>query len=427
VAIKLLALAFALGALFAFYYLARRLLDKRAALHGAAFLSLLVTPTWLEGNVVSSEIMMILPTCVGMLLGVQRRFFIAGCCLGLAFLLKVPAIFDFGAFFVFVALSVERGTERQTLSDLAGLVGGLLTPFAITVAFFGAQGALDEYADAVFFSGIDFTSSDQATNTGDEFLFSHGRLVLNALPALLLVGALALRTQRRWQTRQVNAASAFEFMLLWLVFAFYGALLAGRAHEHYLIQAAPPFALLTSFVLTRSDYCRFFGTGALLFVIAIALDQDFELTSVHLNGQTKSTLDNYRDYNDNFIDYATGDRTFDEYANYFDGHMTVDDRIARRLREDSREQGDSLYVFSDQTAIYFRSGLDPAARYVAYYHLEWNQSRKPQTATELAEGRPRYIVAEDPPENDFIEIEALIAEDYELIASEGTLRLYRRR
>jgi hypothetical protein len=426
VAIKLLALVFSVGALLAFYHLAQLLLDKRAALLGVVILSLLITPTWLEGNVVSSEILMVLPTCVGVLLGFQRRFFVAGCCFGLAFLLKVPAIFDFGAFFVFVALGVERGFERQTLWHLFRLTAGLFAPFALTIAFFGVQGGLDEYLNAVFFSGVDFTSSDQTTTANDKFLFSHGRLLLNALPVLLLVSALALRTLRRWRAEQANTVTEFEFMLLWLVFAFYGALLAGRAHEHYLIQVAPPFALLMSFVLTRADYRRFFGAAALLLVVAIALDQDFELMKVSLNGQQQSTLDNYQDYNDNFFDYATGDKSFVDYANDFDGHMTVDARIAQRLHEDGAGHDDSLYVFSDQTAIYFRSGLQPAARYIAYYHLEWDQSRKPETAAELANNPPRYIVAEEPPENVFVELEEIITEMYELIASEGTLRLYRR-
>jgi len=424
---KVLALGFSIGALFAFYYLARRLLDKRAALLAVALLSLLITPTWLEGNTVNSEILMIFPTCLGMLLGFRRRFFFAGCFFGLAFLFKIPAIVDFGAFFVFVALIVEKGAERRTLSDLALLTAGLLTPFLVTVAYFGAQGTLAEYFDAAFLFSVDYTSSEQTT-TGGHVLFSHGRLIVNGLPALLLLAWFAVRTVRRWQAGQLTAPSAFEFMLLWLVFAFYGVLLGGRPYEHYLIQAAPPFALLSAFALARSDYRRYFAAGALLVVVAITLDQGFQVTKQDSNsaGRQISTLDYYIDYNENFIEYALGDRGFDEYASFFDGWTAGNYRITSVLRRDSRGADESLFVYSDQTAIYFRSGLNPAAKYLVFFHLAKDAARKLETSKEVTEARPRYVVAEEPPKREFPELERFLHENYKLISSEGVLRLYKR-
>ena len=424
---KVLALVFSIGALIAFYYLARHLLDKRAAILAVAFLSLLITPTWLEGNTVNSEILMIFPTCLGMLLGFQRRLFLAGCFFGLAFLFKIPAIFDFAAFSVFVALTVQKGAERRTLSDLALLIAGLLTPVAVTIAYFGAQGALAEYFDAAFLFSIDYTSSEQTT-TGGHLLFSHGRLIVNGLPALMLVAWLAVRTARRWQARQLTAPSLFEFMLLWLLFSFYGVLLGGRPYEHYLIQAAPPFALLAAFVFTRSDFRRYFAAGALLVVVAITLDQGFELTKVDSNSESRriSTVDYYVDYNENFIEYALGDRRFDEYASFFDGWTAGNYRVTSLLRQDSGGAGESLFVYSDQTALYFRSGLHPAAKYLVFFHLAKDAARKQETSKEVAEARPRYIVAEDPPKREFPELERFLLENYRLISSEGVLRLYKR-
>jgi hypothetical protein len=425
-AIKLLPLASSIATLFVLYYLARRLLDRTAALVGVALLALLITPTWLEGNVVGSEILMILPTCVGMLLGFQRRFFLAGCAFGIAFLFKVPAIFDFAAFFVFVALSVERERERMTLSHLSVLSVGFLIPFLVSVFLFVALGGLDEYFKAAFLSGVDFTSSDE-TGSG-EFLFSHGRLLLNALPILLLVTVLAARSLADWRSGKRATPSAFEFMLLWLAFSFYGVLLAGRPHEHYLIQAAPPFALLLAFALTQVDFRRYLAAGALLLVLAIALDQGFELAKLNpdVHGRERpNTLAYYIDYNENFLDYALGDKDFDAYADFFDGHISGNYRIASLLRQES-EEGDSLYVYSDQTALYFGSHLKPAAKYVAFYHLEWDEARKPPTAEEVTASRPLYIVAEEPRIGEFTEIDTLIAQHYELVGSEGTFRVYKR-
>jgi hypothetical protein len=427
-AIKALPLIASIGTLFAFYYVARRLLDKPAALLGAAILSFLITPTWLEGNIVGSEILMILPTCIGMLLGLQRRYFLAGCSFGLAFLFKVPAIFDFGAFFVFVALSVQKGSERRTLSDLGLLATGLLTPFALTVVYFAAVGGLDEYFDSAFLSGVDYTSSEEASSGGD-FLFSHGRLIVNGLPALLLVTVLAGRTFRRWPAGQPAAPDSFEFMLLWLAFSFYGVLLGGRPYEHYLIQAAPPFALLVAFVVTRSERRRFLSAGALLIALAVTLDQDFRVITLDqdFSLRQRSTLDYYIDYNRNFVDYVFGDKEFDEYANYLDGHTAENYRVASFMREGSRGAEESLYVLSNQAAIYFQSRFYPATRYVVFYHLEWDQARMEEAAGDLAEAPPLYLTAEEPPAADFPALEEIIRKDYRLVWSEGKLRLYKRR
>jgi hypothetical protein len=414
--LKILALLSSVGAIIAAYLVALRLFGKAAALVGVAVLSLLITPTFLEANIAGSEILMIFPTCVGILLGLQRRYFLAGCSFGLAFLIKGPAVFDFGAFFVFLALSAEKGAERKTLNGLALLTGGFLAPFVASLLFFAVQGALVDYIEAAFLSGADYT--DQANGDGS-FLSSRGRLVLNGLPALLLTAAWAIRKLRQWAPGEAAAPSPFEFLLLWLAFSFYGVLLGGRPYEHYLVQAAPPVALLSGFALTRTDRRCLVAAGALLIVLGVARDQDFDVAR-------RANLEYYERYNRNFIKYVFGDKGFEEYADHFDPRTARNYRVGSLLLADSGGADESLYVFADQPAMYFRSRLDPVSRFIVFHHLGWHEEWKRETALAIAQTPPLYIVAEEPPVGGFPALEQAIMERYTLFASDGVLRVYKR-
>ena len=408
-AIKVMLLGWSVATLFALYFLARRLLDDRAAVLAVAILSLLVTPIWLEGDIFGSEILMILTTCVAFLLGLRGQPFLAGLFFGLSLLLKVPAIFDFGALFVFVALGLEKGSERRMLSELGRLTAGLAAPVLVTVAYFAAEGALPEYFESAFVSNIDYTGS------GNELFFEHGRLVLNALPAVALVAALAAGTLRRWRTGEGSSPGEFQFAVLWLVFSFEGVLLGGRPYEHYLIQTAPPFALLAAFTLTRADVRRYAGAGLLVAVVAVTVDRDFDLDRKF-----------YINYYPNFAEYATGEKSFDDYADHLDGFTAGNYRLRSFLRDDSGGAGISIYMFSNQPAIYFLARMDPASKYVTYFHIAGDEGRKRETVEAVAEARPLYIIAEDPPIGDFPQLERIIAEDYRFVRSEGILQLYKR-
>ena len=53
----------------AFFYLAKEMYDKRTALYSTLVLAILISTPLLEGNIVNSEILMILPTSLAIFLG----------------------------------------------------------------------------------------------------------------------------------------------------------------------------------------------------------------------------------------------------------------------------------------------------------------------------------------------------------------------
>jgi hypothetical protein len=409
-AIKIVLFGWSIATLIVLYALAVRLLDRKGALWALVVFSLLVTPTWLEGDIYGSEVLMTLTTVAGMLLALQGRPFPAGVCFGFSVLFKVPAIFDFGALFVFIALGIERGRERETFSGLALLTTGLFVPVMLSAGYFAAYGALPDYVGSALTYNVDYTGS------GNHLLFEHGRLVLNAAPAIMLTAVLGMGTLRRWRTGEGRTPGTFEFLLLWLAFAFYGVLLGGRPYEHYLIQAAAPFALLGAFALTRPGVRRSLASAALLVAAAVTLDRGFDLDREF-----------YLNYYPNFVEYAAGERSFDDYANHLDRFTAGNYRLASLLRRVSAGSKESIYLYSDQPSIYFRSGMDPASKYVAYYHIAWDDEKKRTTAEEIEKARPRFVIAEEPRISPFPQLERMLAQDYRWIASEGILQIYERR
>ena len=163
------------------------------------------------------------------------------------------------------------------------------------------------------------------------------------------------------------------------------------------------------------------ATGELpLLVVLIAQNRDFYVGY-------KENYKEYRDYVRNFVEYATGDRTYDQYVEFLDGQALTDGRVAALLRHDAAGKDASVYVFADQPAVYVRSSMEPASRYVVYYHLRWDDARKPETIDQVTTTAPKYIVAQGPRVEDFPEIEKIMREQYSLMATEGNLVVYKRR
>ena len=102
------------------------------------------------------------------------------------------------------------------------------------------------------------------------------------------------------------------------------------------------------------------------------------------------------------------------------------DRIADFLRQDSGGADEPIYVYTHEPAIYFRSGMNPASKYVAYYQVAPDEKRKLEAADELARARPLYIIAEEARNESFQQLDRMLSERYELVLVEGTIQVYKR-
>src|SRR5262249_52516882 len=152
-----------------------------------------------EGNIANAENFMLLPIIAAAILifdtsskksnhklaslrsvpsAINYKLATAGLLLGIAFLYKIVALFDFAAFFVFVLFL--DSPERLSLSSLKKtwlpmnaektfwLVTGFLTPLLITLIYFSAHNALQDFIQATFFGNVGYV------NYGNKFIIPQG-------------------------------------------------------------------------------------------------------------------------------------------------------------------------------------------------------------------------------------------------------------
>jgi len=401
---RFLLMVWALATLVAFYLLAKKMFGQKIATWSTIFLAFLTSTPILGGNAVNSEILMLLPIILGVLVGLDKNFFLSGIFFSLGFLLKFPAIFDFAAFFIFAGLAFRDNKIGPTLKNLSVLVVGFLLPILLVSLFFAARGAFATYLAAIFSFNISYLSSN------NHFIIENGLLIVKALPLLIILIYLTNRFFFGLKSGGKFGIGFFEFLIIWLVFSFYAATLAGRPYEHYLIQAAPAFSLLAAVALWKKVLRKL---GILILTGAVVL-------TFFLRFQPSIPLSYYP----NFFLYVSNKISFETYANSFKPWTARDYSLASFLKgcqkyneksscvETRTKPEDKLYIFSSAPAIYFLSGLDPASRYVNFWHVVDNKETTQALIDELANTRPRYILVEESRNWQFPELENLLSSRY---------------
>jgi hypothetical protein len=416
-AIKFLLTIWVLVTLVVFYLLGRKLFNKKVALTAVIIFSLLTSLPIIEGNIFNSEILMLLPIAAGVLLGMGRKYFLAGVFFSLALLLKVPAIFDFAAFFVFASLTVSRDSVAQTVKSLSILAGGFLTPIFLTIAYFGLRGALASFFDSTFLYNVSYTGY------GNKIIFENDLLILKALPILLILIYSLFRIKSALKSKKGAPFTLKGFLAVWLVFSFYGAVFGGRAYEHYLIQALPAFSLIVA-VSFFDEQFRKIG----IFLVAVVVAGSFLL--------------NFRPwfsfgYYTNVFNFVTNKVSFDKYVSNFDpvaqknyalsSFLTGCEkyRASEKCLETRTSSTDTLYIFADRPSIYFLSRLDPASKYITFFHIAGNQKAQEEVAEEVKASIPKYILVKNPFPGSFLTLVDILSARYNLFASYEDMAIYK--
>lgn len=415
---RFLLMVWVLITLVVFYRLALRLLEKRYAQVATALLALLLSTPLFEGNIANSEILMLLPISIGFIFGLKKRYFWSGFFFSLALLLKFPAIFDFAAFFIFVLLSAEKRNWKRKVGDLALLSCGYIVPLAASALYFVYKGAFGAYLYAALLYNKGYV--DYGNNLKiSSFDIHNGQIILKGLPILALVIFLLWRHLRHWRTKGLEPSS-FELIVLWLGFAYYGAVFGGRPYPHYLIQPIAAFALLIAYSLKKG------GRRWLAFGISVAL-----VLVTWWGGFRPNIRPNYYP---NFFRYVTNNISTQDYLNSFDAKTSRNYALAAFLDSCESDQpqncqntrttsADNIYIWGDTPVIYFLAQRDPTSKYITAFHVEGNQKFKDEVITSIVKREPKYILVETSTQ-DFPELDKVLASRYNLFAQTDDVKIY---
>lgn len=412
--IRFVCLIAGLASVILFYFLAKKLFHKKNVFYSitAIFAILLGLPV-LEGNIANAENFM-MPFILGagllvlnMRLSLQGgitkkshklgllwncfmnafynkqylQLFVCGLFLGIAFLFKVVAVFDLGAFTLFLIFIHKKPfTIKQCktkLIELSPLYLGFLLPVLCTTFFFAYNHILSDFIHSVFLNNADYIKYEKKfhlpigqtdVKTIREFI-PQGFLLFKII--LLGIFSLAIYMQRQ------KLSMATIFILLWLSFSIFSALFSQRHYTHYLLVVLTSFCLLIGLLFQKTKSLFLFIS--IFLVIAIYFLNNFSFYNKNLP------------YYQNFIALITNNKNITSYRSFFDEATPYDYALADFLHT-HLEKNDQFFLWGNNAQLYVLANKLPPNKYIVAYHINSSQKIVDETQQTLEKTHPKFII-----------------------------------
>ncbi len=384
--IRLVSLIIGLATIIVFYHLALRIFKRRktSAITTLIFALLFALPL-LEGNIANAENFMLLPIVSGALIlthinnSVLQRsqnknlslIFLSGILLGIAFLFKIVALFDFLAFSLFILFIdgklLEHLKNRNYLSfevkKLFFFGTGFLTLPILTSLFFLIKGALSDFLKAAFFSNIGYVGY------GNSFIIPQGLLILK----LLILAVFCLYIFRK---RTVFGTGSV-LILLWFSFSLFNAFFSQRPYTHYLLVLIPSFSLLLGALVESTKYKIFLSL--LLLISSVLVIKNFTFYTKVIP------------YYGNFLTFVTGGKSVSEYQGFFDKGTPVDYELAMYVNSHTKPE-DNIFTWGNNAQLYKLTDKLPPGRYTVAYHITGTKNGIEETQRDINLHKPKIII-----------------------------------
>lgn len=384
--VRFASLIFGLLSVIVFFYLSRKLFKSfTTSLITTSFFVIFFGSPILEGNIANSENFMVLPTLLGALVLLNLSIFpkkkdetkslfmvfFAGALLGISFLFKIVAVFDFGAFLFFIFFTdknllfhlKEKRYQAFEVKKLFCYVGGFLIFPIFTAFFFLLQGAFTPFISATFFSNIGYVGY------GNKFFIPQGLLILKVVVLLLFSFLLFLKRKILGMT--------VVFSLLWFSFSLFNAFFSQRPYTHYLLVFLPSFIILLGLVIELKKFKLIYAITLLLSLIIIIKNFNFYA--------------NIPGYYENFLSFELDRESVWEYQSFFDRMTPLDYRLASFLKENTKTS-DYIFTWGNNAQLYKLTDKIPPGRYTVAYHITEAKNGISETSNDLKLKKPKFII-----------------------------------
>lgn len=404
----------------ALYEIAQKILGQKRALAAALVFGVLTPLRFVEGNLALTEIFMILPITLAMMIAVLRNFdarslFFSGVLLAIGSLYKQVGALEAGALGIFVFLASTNW--NQFVKKGLVLTAGFTLPYLVFALYFASKNLLGEYIFAAYtYYRIYLEESPQYA------------FLINLLKFLPIAAAAAWGLVKKSRREKV---ATFHLVFLWMAFSFLGSFFSGRTYGHYLVQAVPAVSLLLAasvpwpsrwrrtgwLASLRPLKARFaFGDSRSWWLVAFIIPIIF---------LTKILFLNQVGWFSNFGQFAFGNKGAGEYNDYFDRNvgniMALRDFLAER-----GDLGNTVYIWGDYPWLYAIADLKNPSRYVTSFHVFGVPGGREEVIADLDKNPPKYIIKPEGSIGYFAELEQLLAGNYELVMTVETSQVYER-
>lgn len=376
-----------------FFKLMQVFLPKKKTVWYGATLAMIVLTTIFEGNVANAEIFIILPVVLAILMVAKKtqNWFGIGLLFSAGFLFKVPAAFDFAAVIIWLMMF-----EKKVLGKILAAGFGFILPILGTIIYYSIVGGLEPYIRSALLQNIGYLSTWGVSKSG---LMNRG--IITAAFLAIFYPLVKKFKLPKWPS----------LIVIWFLLAMYGALLSERPYPHYLIQPAVPGTILLALFLYSKQ-----KTLKLMMVIAGILSGWWWWQIKFWNYPIVS-------YYINFVQYVAGQKSPEEYQNFFDPRVNQTYRLGEYIKRSTLPQ-DRVFIWGDEPGIYALGQRLPLGRYtVAYHVVDFNGYEETMVAWDKQP--PKVVLEMDYEKRPFKEMELKLATDYVLAGKINQVRIYR--
>lgn len=388
--IRLLSLLFGIGAIIVFFLVAKSLFQNRKApvFISTLLFSVLFGLPLLEGNIANAENFMLFPTLLSLYLILKltsKSSYIfpaaAGLLLSLAFLTKIVAVFDLGAFLlilffiqfykksIFEIKNLIFSKPKQFIYSIRHelvICAFFFIPVLLTVLFFLVTGAISDFIKASFSQNVGYVGY------GNYFLFPQGFLVAKLLILIFLVGLV-------WKFRKKIGISEMV-IYLWLLFSLFNAFFSGRPYTHYVLVMLPAFCLVLGSIFMEKKMA--FLNCVIVIVLVLLIKYNFSYYSKDIA------------YYKNYINFVFNKKSITDYQSFFDSNTPKDYEIAQFINANTKKN-EGILLVSDSSTIYYLSNKLPPGRYIVAYHITFYKNGIEETEKAVEKVKPKYIISSD--------------------------------
>ncbi len=378
------------------YEIAEGTIGHKRAILAASVFGFLTSLRIIEGNLALTEIFMILPISLAILTALKRKFdstslFIAGMLFAIASLYKQVGALEAAALGVYLFLYNKNFIDfvKQGLV----LTLGFTVPFVITILYFAPKGLLNEYIFAAYtYYQIYLGESPQYA------------LLINVLKVMPVASAIGYGLYKKYKVKRVTF---LNLLFLWVAFSFLGSYFSGRTYGHYLVQSVPALSLLIASIPISTFK---FDRAKIIFLASFVLPILF-LTHLLFSEFLSGGPINQLKYWNNFISFASGQKTLNDYNNFFDVNVNTIMSLSDSLSIHGGSRA-SVYIWGDISWLYAIPGAKNPSKYVTSFHVFGVPNGKEEVISNLNANLPDYIIKPKSSIGYFGELENLIASKY---------------
>jgi len=368
----------------AFFLLARKIFEnKKITFVATAFFTVLFGLPLIEGNIANAENFMLLPNILAGLLvlnSLDEKLWItkykllltAGFLLGISFLFKIVAIFDFAAFLLFLFFVnytknlLDIFKEKNFISEVKNLLPfilGFFVPIIFVTLIFIFFGAFSNFFRATFFSNIGYIGY------GNKFIIPQGFLIIKLI--LLALFSLFIFYKRK------NFGHYFTFVSLWFAFSLFNAYFSQRPYTHYVLVLLPSFCLMAGLFFLNKKFSKLSGVITISSFIAVLLSFTFYAKTIF--------------YYQNFLSFITNGKSVNAYQRFFDKNTPNDYEIASFINLHAKKD-DNIFIWGNNAQVYKLTNKLPPGKYTVSYHILNYKDGYLDTKAGIERKKPRFII-----------------------------------